>query len=97
MTVSLAWALLGQLKKDARHGVWRDGEILSGKGRAGRVRQEEARHDRAQDAGYVERRPDPDDRRAQQVVLTKPDEQVVLKLAPLLLESPPTDRVRHLD
>ena len=42
--------------------------------------------DRAEAAGYVEREPDPDDRRAQQIVVTKKGERVALELAPRLLD-----------
>ena len=42
--------------------------------------------DRAEAAGYVERQPDPDDRRAQQIVVTKEGERVALELAPRLLD-----------
>ena len=42
--------------------------------------------DRAEAAGLVERQPDPDDRRARQIVLTDEGERVALSFAPLLLE-----------
>jgi DNA-binding MarR family transcriptional regulator len=41
--------------------------------------------DRAEAAGLVERRPDPNDRRAQQVAITARGEQLALEFAPYLL------------